>query len=173
MIALLFSCKLVTNANPSSRTVSAFRIVNGDISGWTEAASSGYVAFTASTMNALVDGDAPKFTSEGMLEGFRQNLDGADSKTLEAFVMDFGTDSAALNMFIIKKNETSGYSAIPGYSDSVAIADLSGLGACVTWAYFGRYFFKLTLGNYSDNTSKLNDAALFLDYYKNKEKLLN
>jgi len=172
MVCIFFSCKLVTDNDSTSRTVSAFRIASGDLSGWTEDNASGYVEFTKNNMNALVDGDAPKYVAQGMIEGFRQNLTSGKGSTLRVFVLDFGTDSLATAMVETKNKDISDPRSVPGFGDSSTVADLSGLNAVSVFTSFGKYYFELLFGGYPDQNEGLNTAALFLGYYQNKEQKL-
>ncbi|HEX2959623.1 MAG TPA: hypothetical protein VHO70_22495, partial [Chitinispirillaceae bacterium] len=131
----------------SSQSIFAVKYVNGEMTGWTE---DSYSQFSASELINFVNGDAPKYVSRGLIEGFDQSIV-SSGKSARLLIMDFATDDNALNMFNFKANDnTSKIKAGDNYDLNTAQLNTSAADAPEAYAHFGQYFLELRLDGFSD-----------------------
>jgi hypothetical protein len=166
----LMSCKVVDDdTGGSSQTVSTYRIAASEISGWSEVADGGWVSFSKSTMNSLVDGEYKFYVDGGMVEGAQQTLKNTSNEVLKTWVLDFSSKTVASQMFqMIKTDKITTPMAVTGFDEAVAQIENTSLYGCVTYAVFGQYIFCLSFSSYNDKNEAFSDAAQFLKVYQKR-----
>ncbi|HON10193.1 MAG TPA: hypothetical protein PLE24_04940 [Chitinispirillaceae bacterium] len=170
-IILLFlaSCKFVVDDGGSGKGVYALRLAPGDISSWSEDQVGGYTEFTASTLDGPggINGGAPYYTDEGMVEGFNQNLSNGSKKAC-IFVWDFGTAKNASKMYTKKDGDNINKIGASGYSPSVARLDDSPSSGVVAYAHFGKYYIEISFTEFSDKSDARSTAVSFIEVFETK-----
>jgi hypothetical protein len=176
LLLFLCLCKAVwintskDNDSSVATSVGQLKIQPTDISGWQDDnASPPYAIFTSATLREAIDGGDGDFINHGgLIAGGIQSMMGANGKRIRSFSMDYGDQETALWYF---QNLTSSITVrihIPNYSDSIAVFDAGGGGTYTVFAYFKKFFFKLQLTSFQDESDALETAALFLDIYSSK-----
>jgi hypothetical protein len=156
--------------------VSKLKPANNEISGWSfvQAADS-FTLWTPENFYDDVDGGAGIYLDKGMIEvadihmvgpvgsGGVQNVIASHS-----FIMDFGNDSNALNIYTYKKTTYSAETFdLPGYAVTTAFG-INDLGGITVMAHIKNIYFELTFSGFSDQSQALSAAQLFLNFFKAK-----
>lgn len=166
-VILFMSCKLVEDSGESSQGVNALRLSSGDISPWAEDNSGGFITFTASNMQKLVNGGAPQYVEKGLVAGFEQRMSNG-SKTAKLLILDFGTEANAVSMYTKTDNENSDKTASGTYPQTVAQLDNSAMSGVTAIAHFGKYYMELAFTNYSDKSESRTTANSFVEVFEAK-----
>jgi hypothetical protein len=165
MLAMLMSAKCgVSENDPGSPTVSkaADMRLTDDISGWTEESNS-YAEFDAQAYNQLVNGDAPIYVSQGLVEGIEQSLANASNNNAKVDILDFSTAEKTITMFNVKKADENP-KPVGSYSqDNVFCVEYPD--AITVYAAFSKFLFVIKLTGYSDLNNAKSDAVIFLSTY--------
>ena len=154
----------------SANSVGQLQITTMDVTGWRQTAGpTGFCIYSASNFNLDVDGgDRPYINNGGLIEIADQRLEGASTKQVMAWCMDFGDETMSRNMFKYQYNASTTRQDIPYYSDSIAVAaNISG-GQGSVYAYFKKFYIELQFTGLQDQTEVLQTASLFLDIYSSK-----
>ena len=167
VLLIVTSCKLVMDKDSSNQAVYALKLASGDITSWTQDASEGFSEFKASTLETFINGGAPKYVDEGVVEGFIQNMSNSSKKVI-IYVMDFGTASNATAMYAqIDANNGSKIEA-QSYSLNTAQLDDSPSSGVTAYAHFGQYFIELSFSEFSDKTEARTTAPNFIEVFETK-----
>ncbi len=161
----IWSCKLVEDSGESSQGVNALRLASGDISSWAEDQSGGFISFTASNMQQLVNGGAPQYVEKGLVAGFEQRMSNG-SKAVKLLILDFGTEANAVAMYTKKDSENSDKSDVGTYPQSVAQLDNSAMDGVTAIAHFGKYFMELAFTGYTDKSESRATAKSFVEVFE-------
>jgi hypothetical protein len=178
--ALAFcTCNLIfieNVANAKATSVSQLKISGTEISNWKLASSAdSFTLWTAANFYDDVDGGIEKYLNDGMIEVADIHMigpigsDGSqNSIAAHSFIMDYGTEANAINIF---NYQTTFYSAdafkLPGYplTTAFAKADIGGITAI---AHFKKFYFELVFSGFSDQTEAAKTAAQFLGLFRSK-----
>jgi hypothetical protein len=150
-------------------TVTDLRLYDNDVAGWAGTADQ-YATFDTGNFYELVDGGAPAYINQGLVNGFTQSAKKAappDTLLSQIYAMDFGEPSNARRMFADKKTTQGMSDVTPGFDTSEAIASpfLGGYFAC---AVFDRFYVEVTASGYADPSRALQDAGAFLGVFKSR-----
>ena len=170
MISLLVMCKVVGDDDDNgTRTVTALRIAEGDVTQWQEE-NQGYRAYTQDNLFDIINGGADQYISRGLIEGFQQILEISGSDFSATFlVMDMNSDANAKTMFDFKADAVSTKETAGTFSESAAVIDIGFLSGCTAYAHFGKYYLELSFTGYASNKSEAkNNAVSFLEIFKDK-----
>ncbi len=137
-----------------------------EVTGWTDQPGH-FAAFDTAQLYDLIDGGAPIYNDEGLVDGIYQFLENSDGNYCAISFYNFGTPENSLAMFTVQKNLVSSEVVIPGYNDSVALGDET-IGGAMIYARFNQFDLELGFSGYTDVELLKNDAKLFLDVYKSK-----
>jgi hypothetical protein len=145
--------------------VLGFRIRN-EISGWSE---DKYQAFDVDGLFGIINGGAEEYKQNGLVEGIKQIMKNGP-KTYDVFVMDFATPEKAQIMFNQKKNtQADELIAVGSYPQTTAVGVKNPLGGAISaFAYFGKYYFEISLMGIAEQDELMGDADLFLQFYQAK-----
>jgi len=165
---LLFtsSCELESDKGSSSRGVTALRLTETDITGWTED-NDGYGEYNSETLNNFINGDAPNYTINGLIEGIIQDISKSPRKG-KLLVMDFGTEANALSMYNDKSNQNSDKEKAGNYSLSTAQLDVSPSSGVYAYAHFKQFFIEIRLTDFRDKSESPNVAISMLEVFEEK-----
>ncbi|HEX2957059.1 MAG TPA: hypothetical protein VHO70_09500 [Chitinispirillaceae bacterium] len=174
---IMVACRVTSDDDGGTATLSLAKFENGEISGWNanpEAnpkAKNGIAAFNASDMLDMVNGGAPAYTAKGMLEGFEQNMIKGE-QLYKSWVMDFGTEAHAKEMYDSKVQEFSNEDSTGSYPIAKAFVRSSDYGYD-GYAIFGRYMVVLWLDGFGANLSEAKNKTIeFLQTIEMKLKEL-
>jgi len=163
ILCSILSCELVTTSDNNSRTITALKIKDGEVSGWEEIACSN-VARGLTELTAIINGGADEYINQGMVEGFLQKLGkiGTDGN-VDMYIMDFGTSEKAEKMFSEKIKKYTEKVEVTGYSPSIAQIDMSSPEGAVAVAHFQQYYFELTFmdfGAYLQDSKSMAESLI-------------
>jgi hypothetical protein len=138
---------------------------------------SSFTLWSASDLNDDIDGGYDEYTSRGMLQAADMQMVGPVNSEGDhyllywaSFVMDFGTEAKAKNMYDAHK-ENYYYPdeavVIPGYDTSVAFGE-PGTGSLTVRAYYKNFYFKLELRKFPEPDTAIAKGKMFLDFFKSK-----
>lgn len=147
--------------------VNALRLVNGEVSPWTENNEEGFIEFKASTMFSLINGGAQSYVDKGVVAGFQQRM-AVDSKYADLLVMDYGTEAKASEMYAWADAANDEKSAVGNYNLSVAELDNSPMSGVIAIAHFGKYYMELSFSGYNDKSEAQATAASFIEVFESK-----
>jgi hypothetical protein len=140
--------------------------ITDDVDGWTDKPEH-FATFDTAQLYDLIDGGAPIYNDEGLVDGIYQFLENNDGKSCAISFYNFSTSDKSLAMFTVQKSWVSAGIVIPGYADSIAVGDET-IGGAMIYTRFNQFDLEMTLGGYTDVELLKNDAVLFLDVYKAK-----
>ncbi len=166
--AMLGGCRVVEDeGGGGSVSVTNFRITS-EIQGWSEVSQEGYRELNPETLeSSFINGGAPIYNNNGMVEAIAQQLESADEKILNVCVMDFASEQSAGNMFSIKVTEGVPQPlTIPGFDESTAVGSGVLGGGVKAYAHFGRFYFEAEFTGYGNNGEAIDAAQLFLEFYR-------
>lgn len=148
--------------------LSGLRIMEGEISGWSENADQGYIEFTSQNMYELLNGGAQEYVAKGMSKGFYQNKINGD-KTFTYWLMDFRTIDNAEEMYSDRLQANSASKETAGdFSDDEAFITPSMYGYN-GYAVFEHLMVVIWLDGYDANRNEAkNDIVNFLKVIKMK-----
>ncbi len=140
--------------------------ITDEITGWTDKPEH-FATFDTAQLYDLIDGGAPIYNDEGLVDGIYQFLENSDEKSCAISFYNFGTSDKSLAMFTVQKSWVSAGIDIPDYADSIAVGDET-IGGAMIYARFNQFDLEMTFGGYTDVAVLKGDAVLFLDVYKAK-----
>jgi hypothetical protein len=115
----------------------------------------------------LIDGAAPEYIDNGLVQGFFQRLNGPDSATLEVFVDNFGAAANAQKMFILKRQTITDPYAMAGPDTAVFCAGTV-IGGMVAYGMLDRFYFELVLTGIKEKEKTAKEMARIFEYYRKK-----
>ena len=173
------SCNLIFIENVASDkavSVGQLKVSNTEISNWKLSSSAdSFTLWTAANFEQDIDGGYEIYTDRGMIEcGDIHMLGPAGSDGVQneiaahSFIMDFGNDSNAVDIYNYQKTR---YSAdafdIPRYPNTIAFAR-SILGGITVYAHFKKFYLELNFTGFSDQNHATTTAIQFLGLLKSK-----
>lgn len=144
-------------------SVKEFRI-NRQISPWQEVKGS-FRSFNAKNLYDLIDGGAPEYIQNGLVQGIFQRLTSPDSATLEIFFEDFGTSIQANKMLAQKRQNVSEPCSFSGL-DTTAFSCNAVIGGFAVYGMLDRYYFEIVLMGIKDNEKAGKVIAGIYDYFR-------
>lgn len=168
----LVTCKVVNNDEGSANTINSAKFENGEISGWNEITPKGLIPFTASDMVVQVNGGAQEYINKGLSLGFQQEMVNGE-QSYRSWIMDFGTEANAQNMYNSKVDYFTSDKEVAGsYPETKAFVRPSQTGYD-GYAIFGRYMVSIWLDGFGANKSEGKNKTLeFLQTIEQKIKEL-
>jgi hypothetical protein len=130
------------------------------VPGWIEKKDQ-YQVFKAEELYGIIDGGATEYIKQGLISGIVIACS-SGIRSLGMYFEDFGTDSRAKGMVIIKKKSMSEPKVIPKVSMSPAMYE-EVLGGCVAYWAKGRYYIEMTFTGYDSLDSAVRDAVMLID----------
>ena len=130
------------------------------VPGWIEKKDQ-YQVFKAEELYGIIDGGATEYIKQGLISGMAVACT-SETRSLGMYFEDFGTDSRAKGMVIIKKKAMSEPKAVPKVSVSPAMYE-EVLGGCVAYWAKGRYYIEMTLTGYDSQPIAVRDAMTLID----------
>jgi hypothetical protein len=159
-----------------------FLISNTMITGWKIGKStvdSSFTLWNSADIYSNIDGGGAKYVVNGMKQmadlsmNGPKNSDGTTQKLVpqSSFIMDFGTDATAKNMYQYMKDQYYDSDAIklPGYSDSLAYVTKS-ISGITLFSYYKQFYFELCMDNFPSYESAMAAGKMFLEYFISKVK---
>jgi hypothetical protein len=174
-LVVLALCKSSTAPDGSSGLKAADFRITDQLPGFVQDTipSSAYREYDTIGLYNIINGGAYEFTSRGMVEGITQNLrqySGSVTKTINTFVMDFGTAEVAQAMYEYKKSGVGQKRAFTEFAETMAVADMGFSSGCMAYACFGKFYISLNLYNFSDKEEAFGYAVQILNMYREKVK---
>ncbi len=166
LLLFISSCELESENNNSSRGVKALRLAETDISGWTEDAG-GFDAYNSDDLQKHINGDAPNYTKNGLVEGILQYMSKSDKKAF-IMVMDFGTEASAISMYNDMSNRNSNKESAGEYNLSTAQLDISPSSGVNAYAHFNQFFIEIRLTDFSKKSESLEVATSMIEVFEEK-----
>lgn len=166
-ILLLTSvCRVVTDDEGGDQGLRNFKLEANEISGWTEFSCFDFNVSNCSN-DAGLNGGSSIYVNEGLVEGFRQIMKTPDYDA-DIFIMDFGDNTKANNMFIkISGEYKNNKQPLGNFAESIAISEENGSGVNVC-AHFGKFFFEIHFTGYLNKADARNTANGFIELFQNK-----
>lgn len=164
-IAIIISCKVVSESGSGGTTVKDLGLVEGDVQGWT-ASAGGFQEFTKSNSCDVVNGGCEVWKNNGMLDGIKQGLS-QGGKVTSIIALDMVTKAQAEKMYIDALAVVSNKMTSTVFSETVATIDEGSTG-CTAYAFFDKYYFELNFTNYDDHTAAQQTAESFLELFQEK-----
>lgn len=154
-----------------------FKISDTIIEGWKPGRStpdSSFTLWNTSDIYANINGGGVKYVMNGMLQTADicmegpKNSDGSVQKMVaqSSFIMDFGTENAAQNMYLYIKEDRfdSDATTLSGVHDSIAFITTA-LSGITLYSYYKQFYFELCLGDFPTIEEATTTGKLFLDYF--------
>lgn len=165
---LLFasSCELESENGNSVRGVKALKLTENDVSGWKED-EDGYGEYNSETLIDFVNGDAPNYTINGLIEGIIQDISKSPRKG-KLLVMDFGTEEAALSMYNDMSNRNSNMEKAGDYDISTAQLDVSPSSGVYAYAHFKQFYIEIRLTDFPDKSKSPEVATSMIEVFEVK-----
>jgi hypothetical protein len=167
MSSILFAVALATlfchGASHAKSIRAADLRARGEIDGWTEEKNS-YVAFDTSSLFDLINGGAPEYIDNGLVEGITQRLKGPSPLAIEVFAEDFGTPEAARTMFL-RKAGSGADSTIATCRDTLCLSFSPFIGGVAAYAAVERFYFEIALTGAGDEREARARMQPFLRWY--------
>jgi hypothetical protein len=161
----------INYANSSGiATVRTLELSASDISGWKMQQGETYKVLVGDEWFGYIDGGAPDYLNNGMIEGGVQKMSGASRQTGEMWVMDFGDAQNAEKMFADKKAQISDARELPSFDPNIAIFDNGVSDGGTTYGHFKNFYFAISLSGFDDKLQAGQSADLFLRVYQAKMK---
>ncbi len=163
---IVWTCRVVSDDEGGDQGVDNFVLEVNEIGGWTQ---SSIFEFDVNNchLDAGLDGGAEKYIDEGLIRGFRQIMKSTEFEA-DIFVMDFGDDSKATNMFNrMSADYKNNKMPIDGYAATVVVTEenLSGVN---TIAHFGRFFIEIKFTGYLNKAESRATAKSFIETLEKK-----
>jgi hypothetical protein len=165
VLLFIFSCELESDSGNSSRGVDALKLTETDITGWTEDEGGG--TYNSETLFDFINGGAPKYINNGLIEGFIQYMSKSDRKAT-IMVMDFGTESNAIAMYNDMSNRNSSKEKAGNYNLNTAQLDVSPSSGVDAYAHFKQFYIELNLTDFPDKSEAPNVAASIIEVFEAK-----
>jgi hypothetical protein len=148
-----------------------FLISNTMITGWKIGKStvdSSFTLWNSADIYSNIDGGGAKYVVNGMKQmadlsmNGPKNSDGTTQKLVpqSSFIMDFGTDATATNMYQYMKDP---------YYDSLAYVTKS-ISGITLFSYYKQFYFELCMDNFPSYESAMAAGKMFLEYFISKVK---
>jgi hypothetical protein len=158
------ACKVVKNeGGGGSVSVKDLRITD-EVSGWTEKTTEGYVEFNTKGFYDLINGGAKPYEDQEMIEGIMQDMSASEGRECMIYVIDFGTDQKAEEMFLYQKSRITSLQAVGNYPEAMVAADASASNYAMVYAHFGKFYVELLV--MEELSQALGTADLFLEHYE-------
>lgn len=157
------------NAGGAIAIVTELRLADNIVAGWQEDTAR-FATFDTATFYELIDGGAPAYIDEGLVDGFTQaffRANSPDTFNCKIYVMDFSSPVNSLRMFGKIKSEQNSPIALTGFDTTVAMAS-EFLGGYYAFAAFDRFFIEVSVSGYADLDLALNDAKSFMNVFKTR-----
>jgi len=149
-------------------TVRTLELSPSDISGWKTPPGESYKILVGDEWYGYIDGGAPVYLNNGMIEGGVQKIHGASLQSAEIWVMDFGTAQNAEKMFADEKAQISDARTLPSFDAGVAVFDNGASDGGTAHAHFSNFYFQIALSGFNDKLQAVQSADLFLRVYQAK-----
>jgi hypothetical protein len=137
-----------------------FRLTD-QLAGWIVEEQYGYVEYDVTGLYNCINGAATAYENQGMQTGIAHQFKSTEAR-LSCYVMDFGTESNADNMFKNKKETITYSSPLDGYAESIAICDTAYSQEIQIYSHRNNFYFEIRL--VGDNSAK-ETAKEIIDYY--------
>ncbi len=176
---IVLSCGGPTAPSGSTTTPLTNLVVTSQVPGWVldSAWNDSAMPFTDATATNFVDGGCIDYCGpcngadalkNGIATYFKSTQGG---HKMEAFVLDYGTSSAAKTEFNVwvSKDSAVAKETIPPFATTTAIGYVAG-GGMTVFANISNFFIQMQFTDYDSSSQAVPDAAAFLNYYKPKIK---
>ncbi|MBN1129102.1 MAG: hypothetical protein JXA71_08950 [Chitinispirillaceae bacterium] len=164
-MVLVAGCRLlpVTEMSPP---LTQLAISNDDISNWNPQEE--MKIYIGTQLFAFNDGAAPQYLEKGLIKTGVQTFESLNNNTVNAMIMDFGSDSNAIAMFLEKRTQFAGQTIKdPLYPESVAFQMIV-LGGVDGFAHYKNYYFEISATGFSDMAQAVQTFDLFYNLYRKK-----
>jgi hypothetical protein len=162
--------------NEAATNVLQLKIMSSEIPNWYLAADAdSFTLWAGDNFYDDMDGGIEKYLNNGMIEVADVHMMGpvgadGEQNTLatHSFIMDFGNDSNASNIFDYQRTLNSADAFdIPGYKNN-AVFGRAVLGGITAFAHFKRFYFELTFVRFLDQAQAIATAVRFLSLFQSK-----
>jgi hypothetical protein len=143
-------------------SVKEFRI-SRQFAPWQEVKGS-FRSFNSKNLYNLIDGGAPEYIENGLVQGIFQRLTSPDSAILEIFFEDFGTSIQAKKMFAKKRQNRSEPCSFSDL-DTTTLSCNTVIGGFAVFGFIDRFYFELVLMGVKGNEKAGKMIALAYKHF--------
>jgi len=159
-VLVLFVCTCGASAKT---TIESLRVKKA-ITGWQEQKDS-YQYFSPQKLFEIINGGAPQYIQQGLVDGIHQQLTSDSGKIIEIFAEDFATPQHAMAMAMVKKEDLgAGSPVLPLDSATVSFA-VPAIGATTVVCLANHYYVEMVFSGFTNQDKLLAEARKFIAFY--------
>ncbi len=157
-------CSLLLFSTAQAKTSVVSLRVKKSVAQWQEQKDS-YQYFSTQKLFELINGGAPQYISQGLIDGIHQQLTSDSGKVLEIFAEDFGTPQHALAMAGIKKDDLGAASSVLPLDSGTTSFAVPAIGATTVVCVANRYYVELVFSGFTNQDKLIAEARKFIAFY--------